>query len=102
MGQPQRRQAGGGLVVEDALEQRRRFLSDGGLPAVVGVTAGAAARAIGIAALVERIEGADPLAGSAVDQIDARQVPARDAQMQLAQVPLAPRHGAVRSPCASR
>ena len=93
---------------EDALEQRRRFLSDGGLPAViVGAAPDPAAQTIGIAAPVERIEGTQALAAPAVDQIDARQVPARDTQMQLAQVPprrrhlvadALDRHGAVRAP----
>ena len=93
MGQPQRRQSGGGLVVEKAFEQRRRFLPGRGLRGlVVGVAARAAAGLVGIAALVDGMEDAQPLAAAGVDQIDAGQVPPRDPQMQGREVPERGRH----------
>ena len=70
-----------------ALEQRRRFLCGSGRPAVIVAAAGLPARAIGVAAPVERVEDAYPLAASAVDQIDAGQVRARNTQMQRREVP---------------
>ena len=93
MGQPGRRQAGCGLGVEHGLEQRRKFARPrAGATALVGAGAGATAHAIGVGALVEGVQRAQPLAASPVDQVNVAEVPARVTDPGLAQVAPRLRH----------
>ena len=62
---------------------RRRFVF--GAVAIVAAGAGAPAQPLGVGALAERVEDAQALGASGVGQLDACEVPARDAQVQLAQ-----------------
>ena len=70
MGLPQRWQAGGSLVVEDAPQQWRRFVFAAGAvrAAIVAAGAGAPAQPLGMGAFVNRVEDAQALGTSGVDE----------------------------------